>query len=401
MIRSSKRWFAPACALALAGAACGRPIAVQTAAPAADDAVAAAQAPREAPATPAAASAVSAAPAAQEASRDFVYVANQGEATISVVDRDAHVEVRRIDLRALGFSANAKPHHIVVEPDGSYWYVSLIGENRVLKFDRDNRLVAQVEFEVPGMLALHPTEDLLYVGRSMSAVNPPRSIGIVRRSTMELEDEVEVLYPRPHAIAVRPQGDVVYSASLAINQVAAVGVADGAVELTDLEGPTHTLVQFAVSPDGRTLVGTTELTAKLLVFDLADPGHPRPIRMIDVGARPWHPVFSPDGRTVWFGNKGANEVTVVDAGSWTVAAVVRGEGLAEPHGAAISPDGRWVFISNNNTGQPHGAHGGGTGATAGAAADGTLVVIDAAQKRIVKVIPVGANAAGIGTRSGS
>lgn len=353
--------------------------------------------------TPAPRDAAKAADAAPSPSRnDFVYVANQGEASISVVDAATHVEVRRIDLRALGFSSNAKPHHVVVEPDGSYWYVSLIGENRVLKFDRAGELVDQVEFEVPGLLALHPTDDVLYVGRSMSAVNPPRSIGVVRRSTMELEEEIEVLYPRPHALAIRPQGDVAYSASLAVNQLAAVGHEDGAVELTDLEGPTHTLVQFAISPDGRTMVATAELTAKLLVFDLTDPRRPKPVRMIDVGAQPWHPVFSPDGRTVWFGNKGANEVTAVDAETWTIAAVIRGAGLAQPHGAAISPDGRWVFISNNNTDQPHSAHGAHGGASR-AAADraGTLVVIDAAEQRIVKVIPVGANATGIGVRSGS
>lgn len=338
-----------------------------------------------------------AAPQQASGSGDYVYVANQGEATISIVDREAHVEVRRLDLRDYGFSSNAKPHHIVVEPDGSYWYVSLIGENRVLKFDRENRLVAQAELEVPGMLALHPTEDYLYVGRSMSAVNPPRSIALVKRSTMEVEEEIEVVFPRPHALAVRPQGDVVYTASLAVNQFAAVGHEDGAVQLGELEGPTHTLVQFAISPDGRTMVGTAELTAKLLVFDLADPRAPRPIRMIDVGAQPWHPVFSPDGRQVWFGSKGANEVTVVDAGSWSVAGVIRGEGLAQPHGAAVSPDGRWVYISNNNTQQQHSAHGPHDLAHS---APGTLVVIDAAAREIVKVIPVGAYATGIGTRSG-
>lgn len=338
------------------------------------------------------------------ARRDYVFVTNQDAASISLIDRDTHEEVRRIDLRALGFSPNAKPHHVVVEPDGSYWYVSLIGENRVLKFDRAGELVGQAEFEVPGLLALHPTEDLLFVGRSMSAVNPPRSIGIVRRSTMELEEEIEVLYPRPHALAVHPSGDVVYSGSLGENQVAAIDIETGAVELTSLEGPTHTLVQYAISPDGRTMVATGEMTAKLIVFDLADPMHPRQVRMLDVGSQPWHPVYSPDGRTIWFANKGANEVTAVDAERWTIAGVVRGEGLAQPHGAAISPDGRWVFISNNNSRQPHGAHGanGGSDADAagGEAAPGTMVVIDAATRKIVKVIPVGPNATGVGTRSG-
>src|SRR5690606_17518351 len=123
-----------------------------------------------------------------------------------------------------------------------------------------------------------------------------------------------------------------------------------------------------------TMVATAQITGKLLVFDLADPMHPRLERMIDVGAQPWHPVYAPDGGTVWFGNKGANEVTAVDTETWTVSAVIRGEGLAQPHGAAISPDGRWVFISNNNTANAHGMHGGSAGAHAPAAvesADGT------------------------------
>ena len=97
---------------------------------------------------------------------DLLYVAIQGDAQVAVVDMTTLEEVARIDLQELGFSENAKPHHIAVEPDGSHWYLSLIGENRVLKFDRDNRLVAQAEFEVPGMLAVHPQEDLLLVGRS-------------------------------------------------------------------------------------------------------------------------------------------------------------------------------------------------------------------------------------------
>ncbi|MDX1746556.1 MAG: hypothetical protein R3324_11515, partial [Halobacteriales archaeon] len=240
-----------------------------------------------------------------------VYVANQGDATVAVIDTERLEVVETVDLQALGFGAQAKPHHIVVEPDGSAWYLSLIGENRVLKFDRDNRLVAQAEFEVPGMLALHPDGERLYVGRSMSAVNPPSRIGVIRRSDMSI-DEIDVFFPRPHALAAHPSGEIVYSASLAVNQLGAVDAESWDLELTDLEGDTHSLVQFAVAPDGGTLVATAELTGQLLVFDLTDPASPVLTGTIEVGMRPWHPTYGPDGRYVYFGTKGSHRIVAVD-----------------------------------------------------------------------------------------
>src|SRR5688500_3814424 len=146
-----------------------------------------------------------------------LYVCNQNDATVSVIEL-ATRRVRLVDLQALGFTANAKPHHVAVEADGSFWYVTLIGDNKIVKLDRNDRVVAQTSFETPGMLALHPTADLLFVGRSMTAVNPPPRIGVIRRSDMNI-DEVGVLFRRPHAMTVSPNGERAESASRAVNQV--------------------------------------------------------------------------------------------------------------------------------------------------------------------------------------
>src|SRR5690606_1834953 len=206
--------------------------------------------------------------------------------------------IRTVDLKALGFSANAKPHHVAVEPDGSYWYVTLIGDNRIVKLDANDRIVGHVPFETPGMLALHPTEDVLYVGRSMSAVSPPPRIGILRRSDMMM-NELSVFFPPPHAMAIEPRSGTVHTASLAVHQMAAVVPTDERVELVDVAGPPHALMQFAVSPDGRTLVVSGELSHKVLVFDIADPLRPRLTNEIEVGDQPFDPIFTPDGRWVY------------------------------------------------------------------------------------------------------
>lgn len=346
-------------------------------------------------ATPAFAQATSAPGDAGSSANQRLYVCNQGAATLSVIDMATNEIVDTIDLQDLGFSANAKPHHAVAEPDGSYWYVTLIGENRVLKFNRQNELVGQAEFEVPGLLELHPTRDLLLVGRSMSAVNPPKSIGLIRRSDMTLLKEVDTFFPRPHPLTVTPDGAYALAASLAENQILSLNLETEETDLTTFGGPTHVFVQFAISPDGNTLVATGQVTGKLLVFDVSDPTAPTPTDTVDVNAEPWHPVYSPDGRYVYFGNKSANTVTVVNMENRSVDAVIKGNGLAQPHGSALSADGTYLYISNNNrkgTYQP-------THSSSGQDPPGTITVINTKTREIEKVIEVDAYPSGIGTRA--
>ncbi|MGH7482315.1 MAG: YncE family protein [Longimicrobiales bacterium] len=319
----------------------------------------------------------------------FAYVTNQNDATVSVIDMADHRVTETVDLQALGFSANAKPHHIEVEPDGSFWYVSLIGDNAVLKFDRQNRVVGRTTFEVPGILALHPTEDILFVGRSMSAVNPPHSIGMIRRSDMTLLAEQDVFFGRPHALGAANAGPIAWVASLASNRWAAVDFAEEDVALVELPGDeTHVLVEFAISPDGGLLVGTAQLTNQVFVYDVTDPMAPELLRRIPVGVHPWHPAFSPDGRWLWVPNKMSNSISLIDTRSWEVVDTITGRGLAQPHGSAVSPDGRWVFVSNNNLAGDH--------MEGHAEEPGTVVVIDTGTHEIVQVLTIGHNPTGLG-----
>ena len=369
---------------------------------------------------------------------DFLYVANQLDAAVTVIDMATNEIVETVDLTKLGFSPNAKPHHIAVEADGSYWYVSLIGDGKVLKFNRANELVGQADFETPGMLAVDPASSTLYVGRSMMAVNPPPSIGLVDRETMAL-DEVDVFFPRPHALALSDAAGHLYTASLAENSVASLDLEDEDVELLTVDGPVHTLVQFAIAPDGQAMVAGGQLTGQFLFFDLADPAHPEVVATLDVGGMPWHPTFTPDGRRIYVGNQALNEVTVIDAETREVVERIEGEGLAEPHGIAVRPDGRYVYVSNRNLkgtyrpegaaepamsqaqhgdGDQHGGHhteddsdgstdvhdeGGGMAMNMdmndAPAYGGTVTVIDTETNEIVKVLELGRYPSGMGTRA--
>jgi DNA-binding beta-propeller fold protein YncE len=318
--------------------------------------------------------------------RDALYVCNQSAATISVISTEANAVVETLDLTDYDFSENAKPHHVVVEPDGSAFYVSLIGENMVAKFDRAGNLVGTAPFEAPGMLALHPEDDLLYAGHTMSIINVPSTVAVIQRSDMTLAETVEVGIDRPHGIGVHPEGGFAYAGSLSENRLAAINTETQTVSIEAQEGDEiQRYVHFALSADGRRLYATGQDTGTLRVFDVSTPATPRLVETIDVNAEPWHPVFSDERSTVYFGNKGAGTVTVVNTvlrDGTLQPQVIEDEAITKPHGSALSPGGQRLYISNN---QPN----------------GTVVVIGTGSREVVNVIDVGAGAAGIGTRGGT
>jgi DNA-binding beta-propeller fold protein YncE len=325
-----------------------------------------------------------------------LYVVNQSGASIAVIDQQRLAVDTVLDLTTMGFTANAKPHHIAVEPDGSAWYVSLIGDGRVLKFSRDNRLLGQVQMETPGLLALDPVHDSLFVGRSMTAVNPPKSLGVIHRTPFRLVDEQEIVIPRPHALVVTRDGRYVHTASLAENRIASVEVATGRVALTTIDGAARSLVQFTIAPDGRTMIAGGELSNTLIAFDPSRA--PVPIlRETAVGGKPWDPVFSRDGARGYVSLLADNAVAEFDAATGRVLRRFT-ERLAQPDGVILRADGRYLFVANRNTGaaQPgvsgHDMHGmEGQNAT-----HGWLAIIDVASGRTVNTLMLGASPTGMG-----
>ena len=325
---------------------------------------------------------------AQTRTNERVYVANQSSASVSVIDAGSGEVVATIDVTEFGFDANSRPHHTAVDPDGGHWYVSLIGGGHVLRFNAENELVGRAPFETPGLLAVDPSSGMLYVGRSMMAVNPPQRIGVIDPEDMGIE-ELDVFFPRPHALAVDPAKRV-FAASLVENRFAILSEASGQLDLVDVDGPPHTFVQFALSPDRRHLVATAQLTGKLLVFDAADPAAGL-VAEVDVGTQPWHPVFSPDGDRVYFGAKDDNAVIVVETDGWTVVQRITAPGIAEPHGSAVTADGRYLFVSNRNLKGTYTP----TRQVENNADVGTVVKIDTRTYEVVQTIEVGAYPAGI------
>lgn len=322
-----------------------------------------------------------------------LYVANQSASTISVIDIRSQTLVETLDLAKLGFTDKAKPHHIAAEPDGSAWYVSLVGDGYVVKFDRSNKVVGKSAFATPGMLALDPKSDLLYVTRSMTAVNAPSSIGVIHRSTMAPAEVVDVVLGRPHGATADPRGTYAEIAGMVDNQIATVNGATGEVTLTQVPGDMeHMFVGLSSSPDGTRVIATTQMTDKVFIYDASTPGKLTLLKTLDSPGWPWDQAWTADGSEFWFGNQKGNAVSVVDMKALAISDVITGNGLAEPHGIAISPDQRYVFVSNHNLQGVYTPRTGEAGRTDGT---GTVVVIDRQARKIVKVIETDRDAVGM------
>jgi YVTN family beta-propeller protein len=106
---------------------------------------------------------------------------------------------------------------------------------------------------------------------------------------------------------------------------------------------------------------------------------------------PFESAFTHDGRLLFVTNLDANSVSVLDTERWQTMARVSGEGFGQPHGVAMSPDGRYAYVSNRH--QAGGAH---DHEGHKATGTGTLLAICVPTHTVDAVIPVGRYAAGVG-----
>jgi YVTN family beta-propeller protein len=311
-----------------------------------------------------------AAPAYADA-QTLLYVCNQFAGRVSVVDVERQRIVRNVYFEELGQPAEAKPHHVVVEPDGSAWYVALIAGSdggSVLKLSSsltmdpasgDYLLAEEVPpngegtFQKPGMLAFDPAQTRLFAGRSFSADPTSSGIGRFDPATMTFET-LPTPDVHPHALGVSRDGRYAFTAALTSQSGSTDAyVMDAATgDLVDRESVPGALafVHYAVSPDGETVVLTSQTGGALYVFDFDTASGDLSLRgSVDTGEQPWHPVFSPDGAQVYVPNRLSNSVAVVDPAALTLTATYAdGLPFSQPHGTALSADGAVLFVSSRN-----------------------------------------------------
>lgn len=293
----------------------------------------------------------------------LVYVSNELDGTVSVIDASTDAVVRTIKV-------GARPRGIEAH-DGRI-YVALSDTNREARSDKDAivALDPATGRELTRFDAGSDPERFVIGGiRLFSANEDAGTATITDMKTRKILGTL-VVGIEPEGVAISPNGRWVYVTAETSNTVSVIDTAKLKVVSSFLVDPRPRAAAF--SPDGLRAYVTSEIGGSVNVVDvrrhrvLKTIGLPSPAKPVGV-------AVSRDGRTVFIANGHGNSVTFLDARRLTVAAVVPvGK---RPWGVALTPDGRKLYTANGLSND--------------------VTVIDVASKKAVKTITAGRGAWGV------
>ena len=303
------------------------------------------------------------------------YVGNFKDSTVSVIDVDAGQVLATVAV-ATG------PDGIVITPDGARVFVSGSSASSVSVIDasKDGVIHAIEVGKGPQGLAMRPGGKQLLV-----AVNGEDRVAFIDVATLAVKATVPV--PKPHTIAIRPDGTQAYVTSQEPGKFAVV-VIDLATSKTvgniALDKPPRDL-EF--SGDGKTLYLTLAGMAAVQVIDpasnkivaqiptgvsphiahhfagtalgmvvvqgpgeieLFNPATNAPVRNIAVGKQPHWMDITPDSKQLVVSNEGSNSVSIVDLATDQTRAIAVGNAPRKVAVQRIASGGGTVQVSISN-----------------------------------------------------
>jgi YVTN family beta-propeller protein len=214
-----------------------------------------------------------------------IYVSNQLDNTISVIDGATHKVVATVRV-------GASPAQLAVSPDRRSVYVANTGSDTVSVINSDRNTVA-------GTIAL------------------PRA-------------------SRPMGVALSPSGRYLYTADGGANRVSVLDTRSRRV-VTSVRVGTQPL-GIAVAPDGKTVYSANSGSGDVSVIDARTN---RILRAIPTGRFPSAVAVTRDGESVYVTNE-LSGVTVINAGSGTIEARLRSP---SPFSVGTSPKGDSAYVA--------------------------------------------------------
>ena len=228
-----------------------------------------------------------------------IYVANEDDATVSVISKESLSVVTTITL-----AAGSRPHHINESPDGSFVYVAEFGANRVAAIDTETDTVA--------------TELI---------TNP-------------------LTTARPHATWVSQNNQTLYVANSGLNEIAAIDIASNTIlwSLPVGSNPSEVLVTH----NEKTAFVSVRNENKVKLIDLET----RQIAdELNVGPMPDTMRLTPDGKQLIVTLRGTPaQMSIVNVFKELSAEVVTiSPGTITGH-HWLSQNGRYSFVAVENPG---------------------------------------------------
>ncbi len=320
--------------------------------------------------------------------RGWAYVTNQGEDLTAVIDLDRNKISRYITTGVDNTNAappNA-PHNVVVDRQNQFYYVNLIGGSKLQKFRvADNVKVGELAtgLNSPAQVALTKNGDTAYVS---NFENAKTNITVVNTNSMtKLTDIGNAAMLKPHGISITPDYKYVLVSNSLSDNVTVIQTSDNSIVKTiPISGAVPALpvgyqfqfepYQSTVTPDSKFAYVTCRKSGEVRVIDLTQM---KVIDSIKTGTFSLIPAITPNGAYVFVTNRNSNSVSAINTATRTIEFTIADIGV-EPHGIAVSKDGKYVYVSCENLGVSEPPH----HATTGGKKPSFLKVIDIASRTI-------------------
>lgn len=339
-------------------------------------------------------------PAAPTPDRDYlVYVASEATDRIALIrfgpggariERETTTGIMPADVDG--------PHGLAISPDGRHWYTTTAhgtpyGYLWKYTTGTDSLVGRAMLGNFPATLQLTPDGALAFVANfNLHGEMVPSSVSIVATDEMVEIARVQTC-TMPHGSRINPQGTRQYSACMMDDMLVEIdtrtlGVSrhfmlkKGAEHGMDGAPSTHHMGEAGCSPtwaqpsaDGGEVFVACNKSDEIVGIDAATW---KLTRRIPAGPGVYNLAVSPDGKLLIGTNKRGQSVSVIDVSSGTERARLATK-RPVAHGAVVSPDSRYAFVSVEGVGSE----------------PGTVEVIDLRALRIVATVDVGQMAGGI------
>lgn len=334
----------------------------------------------------------------------MVLASNQSADLVAIVDIQTNLVMRYVKVGSqVSHSILGAPHHVRVDRQAKYFYVTLIQAQELWKF-------SAVTFEFLGKVAvppfpadviLTPGGDTAYVTNfstlpQIAAMVDTRTMQVIK--TFTTPGALQPFVSFSHGGLLSHDGKFLYTINQGSGNLTRIELINNAMDIIALDtagNPTSNTQPYLAdeSADGTRIYVSCYGTDEVRVIDVtADPM--RATRIIPVGSRapsrPLHVRISPDGRYVVSANQGSDDVTIIRTSDFSRDTSILDVGR-QPHGVEFSPDGKYLYVTCENRIEAIPPH----HPTIGSKGTSFIAVIDFPARRILRTIEVGGFAAGI------
>jgi len=284
------------------------------------------------------------------------FITNQAADFVAVVNLDNNYLTRLIKVGNSPSNSLAAPHVVIVDNQGYNFYVSLIREGTIekynaLTYEKLGSLSAGVQ---PAHVVISNDGSYGYFSNfDVSTSNPETYIKRFNTGSMTVTDTInEFRLKAPHGLRLTHDGNLLLTATEVSEYVYVIRTSDNVIEdivpVDDIVPPngngTNQFVpyQIAITSDDRYAFIACLKSNDVRIFDIQN--RVMLINNIPVELNPLSLEISPDGRWCYVPNRNSNSVSVIDMQTRTVVKTISGVGV-QPHTIDFTADGHYAYVS--------------------------------------------------------